>query len=137
MARRVMLQPAACPSPILQNASLPSLKTGSQYPYIYLLQIYLILMYFYGVNKLLLLLLLLFCLKTWTDMMSRLEKKYGRRTKKTKTKRRRPTKTKKKCLSIDAARHDLPSSTREKKGPPASTCPCLTWCKPFLVPTRS
>ena len=33
--------------------------SGSQYPYIYLLQIYLSLMYFYGVNKLLL--LLLFC----------------------------------------------------------------------------
>ena len=31
-------------------------QSGSQYPYIYLLQIYLILMYFYGVNKLLLLL---------------------------------------------------------------------------------
>ena len=46
MARRVMLQPAAGPSPLLQNAPLPSQKT-------------------------------------WTDMMSRLKKKYGKRKKRT------------------------------------------------------
>ena len=44
MARRVMLQPAAGPSPLLQDAPLPSQKT-------------------------------------WTDMMSRLIKKYGKRKK--------------------------------------------------------
>ena len=45
MARRVMLQPAGGPSPLLQIAPLPSQKT-------------------------------------WTDMMSRLKKKYGRPKKK-------------------------------------------------------
>ena len=99
MARRVMLQPAACPSPMLQNAPLPDLKT-------------------------------------WTDICPVWKRNAVDEKKKTKTKRRRPTKTEKNAYQSMLRGMTFPAR-RGKKRPPASTCPCLTWCKPFLAPTRS
>ena len=74
MARRMMLQPAAGPSPMLQNAPLPSQKT-------------------------------------WTDMMSRLENKYGRRKKKTK---RRPNRAEKKAYQSKLRGMTLPTKTEKR-----------------------
>ena len=95
MARRVMLQPAAGPSPLLQNAPLQNAPLPSQ--------------------------------KTWTDMMSRLKKKYGPRKKKTKRRAEKkayqsklramtlPTKTEQKAYQARLRGMTLPARRGKKK----------------------